>query len=136
MPTRLTSCAALVRLAGDVIDGPWDGEESITLIADLDAGATGTMPGGAIPDILGQVVVRHRGGERVRAVELYEHWLPLINWENKHGGLQTTKSLLMEGGIIDSDAVRAPLAPMSAALRAGLVEMARRLNPLILRWMK
>lgn len=125
---------ALIRLAGDAIDGPWDGEESITLIADLDAGATGTMPGGAIPEILGKVVALHRAGDRAAAVELYEPWLPLINWENKHGGLQTTKSLLMEGGVIESDAVRAPLAPMSAELRAGLIEMARRMNPLILRW--
>ncbi|MGH2343656.1 MAG: dihydrodipicolinate synthase family protein, partial [Chloroflexota bacterium] len=30
--------------AGDLIEGPFDGEESITLLADLDAGATGTMP--------------------------------------------------------------------------------------------
>jgi len=125
---------ALLRLAGDVIDGPWDGEESITLIADLDAGATGTMPGGVIPEILGEVVRRHRGGDRAAAVELYERWLPLINWENKHGGLQTTKALLMEGGIIASDAVRAPLAPMSHELRAGLVDLARRLAPLILGW--
>jgi len=34
----------MIRLGGDAIEGPWDGEEAITLMADLDAGATGTMP--------------------------------------------------------------------------------------------
>src|SRR5687767_10630124 len=34
----------MIRLGGDAIEGPWDGEESITLLADLDAGASGTMP--------------------------------------------------------------------------------------------
>ena len=32
------------------IEGPWDGEEAITLMADLDAGATGAMTGGGYPD--------------------------------------------------------------------------------------
>src|SRR5450759_246165 len=34
----------LRQAGGDAIEGPFDGEESITLMADLDAGATGTMP--------------------------------------------------------------------------------------------
>ena len=33
---------------GDAIVGPWDGEEAITLMADLDAGATGAMTAPAI----------------------------------------------------------------------------------------
>ena len=36
----------LIRLGGDAIEGPWDGEEAITLMPDLDAGATGSMTGG------------------------------------------------------------------------------------------
>ena len=40
----------LIRLGGDAVEGPWDGEEGITLLADLEAGATGTMPGGGYPD--------------------------------------------------------------------------------------
>jgi len=125
---------ALIRLAGDAAEGPWDGEESITLITDLDAGATGTMPGGVMTEVLVEVMRRYRTGDRAGAVELYERWLPLINYENKHSGLQTTKALLHEGGIIGSDAVRAPLHGMSPEIRAGLVAMARRLDPLILRW--
>src|SRR6478609_4589344 len=40
----------MIQLGGDAIEGPWDGEEAITLLADLDAGATGTMTGGGYPD--------------------------------------------------------------------------------------
>ena len=123
----------LLAQAGDAIDGPWDGEESITLIADLQAGATGTMPGAVIPEVLGDVMRRWAGGDEAGATALFERWLPLLNWENKHGGLQTAKVLMHEGGIIASEAVRAPLAPMSDALRDGLVGLAARLDPLILR---
>jgi len=40
----------LIRLGGEAIEGPWDGEEAITLLPDLHAGATGAMTGGAFPD--------------------------------------------------------------------------------------
>jgi 2-keto-3-deoxy-L-arabinonate dehydratase len=124
----------LVAGAGDHIDGPWDGEESITLIADLEAGATGTMPGAVIPEVLGDVMRRWAAGEREDATTLYERWLPLLNWENKHMGLTAAKVLMHEGGVIASEAVRAPLAPVSRDLRDGYVRLARRLDPLILRW--
>jgi len=125
---------ALVAGAGDDIDGPWDGEESITLIADLEAGATGTMPGAVIPEILGDVMRRWSAGDREGATTLFERWLPLLNWENKHTGLAAAKILMHEGGIIASEAVRAPLAPVSRDLRDGYIRLARRLDPLILRW--
>ncbi len=125
---------ALLAGAGDAIDGPWDGEESITLIADLEAGATGTMPGAVIPEVLGDVMRRWAAGDRDGATALYERWLPLLNWENKHAGLAAAKILMHEGGIIASPAVRAPLAPVSQELRDGYVRLARRLDPLILRW--
>ncbi len=124
---------ALIAAAGDHIDGPWDGEESITLIADLEAGATGTMPGAAIPEVLGDVMRRWGAGDRVGATTLFERWLPLLNWENRHTGLQAAKILMAEGGIIASESVRAPLQPVSRDLRDGYVRLARRLDPLILR---
>jgi hypothetical protein len=39
-----------------------------------------------------------------------------------------------EGGVIASGAVRHPLTPVHPAIRAGLIETARRLDPLVLRW--
>ncbi len=124
----------LIRLAGSDVVGPFDGEEGITMIADLDAGATGTMPGGIVPDVLRAVFDRYHGGDRDGAIALYERFLPLINYENKLCGLRATKVLLKEAGIIKSDAVRAPTAPLDPAIRAGLLEMARRLDPLIMHY--
>jgi 2-keto-3-deoxy-L-arabinonate dehydratase len=125
---------ALLALAGDIVEGPWDGEEGLTLMAHLEAGATGTMPGAVVPEVLAEVMRLWAAGERDAATALHDRWLPLLNWENKHTGLQTAKILMFEGGIIGSDQVRAPLAPASRELRDGLLRMARRLDPLILRW--
>lgn len=134
MPGAAAKLRELIRLAGDALPGPFDGEESITLIPDLDAGATGTMPSSMIPEILRRVVDQYRAGERDAAIALYERYLPLINYENKQCGLRATKALMHEGGIIASEATRHPISPLPPAIRAGLVEMARRLDPLILRW--
>jgi 4-hydroxy-tetrahydrodipicolinate synthase len=48
--------------------------------------------------------------------------------------LRATKTAMMEGGVIKSDAVRHPLAPLNPATRAGLIELAREMQPLVLRW--
>jgi len=43
---------------------------------------------------------------------------------------------MAEGGVIRSDALRHPLEPLHPATRAGLLELARELDPLALRWGK
>ena len=43
---------------------------------------------------------------------------------------------MAEGGVIRSDAVRHPLEALHPATRAGLLELARELQPLALRWGK
>ena len=53
----------IIRLGGDAIEGPWDGEEAITLLADLDGGATGTMTAGAYPDGLRPIVHDYLAGQ-------------------------------------------------------------------------
>ena len=126
----------LIRLGGDAIEGPWDGEEAITLMADLDAGATGSMTGGGYPDGIRPVVEAHRAGDREQAHALYEKWLPLINYENRQAGLLAAKALMKEGGVIACEAPRHPLPAMSAETRTGLIEVAKRLDPLVLRWGK
>lgn len=124
----------LIRLGGDAVEGPWDGEEGITLLADLDAGATGSMTGGGYPDGMRTIFDAHAAGRREEAVEAYARWLPLINEENRQCGLLAAKALMREGGVIASDAPRAPLNPLSPEVRAHLLETARRLDPLVLRW--
>ena len=134
VPGAAAKLRELIRLGGDAVEGPWDGEEAITLMADLDAGATGTMPGGGYPDLLRPIVDAHAAGRREEAAEGYERVLPLINYENRQCGLLACKALMREGGVIASDHVRHPLAPLHPATRAGLLEIARRLDPLVLRW--
>ena len=124
----------LIALGGDAIIGPWDGEEAITLIPDFDAGATGAMTGGGYPDGIRKIVDAYRSGDTEKAANLYEQWLPLINYENRQCGLAACKALMMEGGVIKSDATRHPFAAMHPDTRAGLLKVARRLDPLVLRW--
>jgi len=124
----------LIELAGDELPGPFDGEESVTLIPDLEAGATGTMPSAMIPEVLGEVVRLWRAESHTEATALWEQWLPMIHFENRQCGLRATKILMKEGGIIGSEATRAPFGPVSPAIRQGLVAHARRRQPLILRW--
>jgi dihydrodipicolinate synthase/N-acetylneuraminate lyase len=124
----------LVRLGGSAVEGPWDGEEAITLLPDLDAGATGAMTGGAYPDGIRSIVDPYFAGRREDAVTAYERWLPLINIENRQCGLLAAKALMKEGRIIASEAPRHPFPAMHPAARAGLIEAARRLDPLVLRW--
>ena len=124
----------LIRLGGDAIEGPWDGEEAITLLPDLDAGATGAMTGGGYPDGIRQIMDAYAAGRRDAAVLAYEKWLPLINYENRQGGILTAKALMKEGGIIACEAPRHPFPSMHPAVRAGLLEIAKRLEPMVLRW--
>jgi len=124
----------LIAIGGSDIEGPWDGEEAITLLADLDAGATGAMTGGAFPDGIRTIVDAYAAGRREEAVAAYARWLPLINYENRQGGILTAKALMKEGGVIACDAPRHPFPAMNPAVRAGLLDAARRLDPLVLRW--
>lgn len=134
VPMAANKLRGLIEKGGSVIEGPWDGEEAITLMADLDAGATGAMTGGGYPDGIRQIMDPFLAGRRDEAVQAYARWLPLINYENRQCGLQACKVLMREGGVIKSDAVRHPLQPLHPATRAGLIEIARTLDPVVLRW--
>ena len=134
IPQTAAKLRALIQQGGEAIEGPWDGEEGITLYADLEAGATGCMSGGAYPDGLRPIFEDFHAGRRDAAFAGYQRWLPLINHENRQCGLLAAKALMQEGGVIKSDAARHPFPPLNPAARAGLVEIARRLDPLVLRW--
>ncbi len=135
-PGTASKLRALIAAAGDLIDGPFDGEEGITLMADLDAGATGTMTSAMYCDLIKPILVAHDAGRRDEAAERYARLLPLINYENRQTGLRGTKTIMKEGGVIRSDAVRHPLEPLDASTRTGLLELAKAANPLALRWGK
>ena len=136
MPGTAAKLRSLIDAGGEAIVGPFDGEESITLMADLDAGATGTMPSALLPDLIKPVLEHFRSGRRTDAAAAYARILPLINYENRQCGLRATKAVMAAGGVIRSDAVRHPLEALHPATRAGLLELAGELQPLALRWGK
>lgn len=136
VPQTAGKLRTLIELGGAAIEGPWDGEEAITLIADLDAGATGAMTGGGYPDGIRQITDAYFAGRREEALDAYERWLPLINYENRQCGLAACKALMQEGGVIAHDTLRHPLPALHPATRAGLIEVAKRLDPMVLRWGK
>lgn len=134
VPMAAAKLRDLIAAGGSAIEGPWDGEEAITLMADLDAGATGSMTGGGYPDGIRQIIDPYFAGRRDEAMAAYTRWLPLINWENRQCGLQAAKILMQEGGVIGSAAVRHPLQNVRPEARAGLIEIARSLDAVVLRW--
>ena len=135
-PQAAAKLRALIAEAGEAIDGPFDGEESITLMADLEAGATGTMASALLPELIGPVVRAYLAGRHDEAAAAYERILPLINYENRQCGLLATKVVMHAGGVIASDYVRHPLKPMHDQTRQRLLAMAERYDLVALRWGK
>ncbi len=136
VPFAADKLAALIEAGGDAIIGPFDGEEAVTLLADLDAGATGTMTSAMFPDRIKPIVTEYLAGNRESALAHWTACLPLINHENRQCGLRATKAVFKEGGVIGSDHVRHPLNPMSERTRSRLLQLARDLDILALRWGK
>jgi 2-keto-3-deoxy-L-arabinonate dehydratase len=135
-PGTAAKLRALIAAAGDHIDGPFDGEEGITLLADLDAGATGTMTSALACEKIRPIVTNHLAGDRAAAEAGYSRMLPLINLENRQCGLKACKTVMKEGGVIKSDAVRHPLTALDAPTREALLAMAREHDLIALRWGK
>jgi 2-keto-3-deoxy-L-arabinonate dehydratase len=134
VPETAAKLRALIETGGSAITGPFDGEEAITLIADLQAGATGTMPSALCPDLIKPIVVDFRAGRREEAAAAYAKVLPLINFENRQCGLRATKVVMAEGGVIRCEATRHPIPPLDPRTRQGLLELVSTVNPLAMRW--
>ena len=133
-PQTADKLASVLAVAADAIDGPFDGEESITLLADLEAGATGTMPSASIPDLIKPVVDNYLSGDHKAAADQYNRILPFINYENRQCGLRACKALMKVGGVIGSDCVRHPLEALPNRTLDGLLTIARELDPLAIKW--
>ncbi len=136
VPFAADKLAALIEQGGDAIVGPFDGEEAATLLADLDAGCTGTMTSALQPEKIRSIVVDYRAGRKDAALAQWQVCLPLINHENRQCGLRAAKTVMQAGGVIKSDHVRHPLKPMSDRTRERLLQMAHDLDVLALRWGK
>lgn len=135
-PFAADKLAALIAAGGADILGPFDGEEAVTLLADLDAGATGTMTSALQPDRIRPIVTLYRAGDLGAALDQWRLCLPLINHENRQCGLRAAKTVMMEGGVIASDHVRHPLQPLSERARRRLLQLASELDLIAMRWGK
>ena len=126
----------LVDKGGAAIEAPFDGEEAITLLADLDAGARGSMTSALIPDLIRPVIFAHMEGRRHEAVEGYSRLLPVINHENRQCGFRAAKEAMVEGGVIKSAFCRHAIAPLHPQTRQALIELMAPHDPVVLRWGK
>ncbi len=127
---------SLIAAGGDAIQGPFDGEEAITLLADLDAGATGTMTSAMIPDLIKPVLTDFAAGNRAAAFDGYARILPAVNHENRQCGFRSAKAAMVAGGVIKSAFCRHPIAPLPPATESMLMDLIRPLDPLVLNWGK
>ncbi len=136
MPFAADKLAALIEAGGDDIIGPFDGEEAATLLADLDAGCTGTMTSVLQPELIRPIVMDYLAGDVDSALAQWQSALPLINHENRQCGLRAAKTVMKHGGVIASDHVRHPLKPMSDRTRDRLLQLAAERDLIALRWGK
>jgi len=135
-PFAADKLAALIAAGGDDIIGPFDGEEAVTLLADLDAGATGTMTSALQPELIRPIVTDFLAGDHDGALAQWKLCLPLINHENRQCGLRAAKTVMMAGGVIGSDHVRHPLQAMSERTKTRLLQLASEHDLIALRWGK
>jgi 2-keto-3-deoxy-L-arabinonate dehydratase len=133
-PQAANKLRALIEQGGDAIEGPFDGEEAITLMADLQAGATGSMTSAMIPDQIKPVIEHFLAGKADQAASAYARVLPAINFENRQCGFRATKVVMEEGGVIQSAFCRHPIPALHPQTKAGLLEILRPLNPVALNW--
>lgn len=126
----------LIAEGGDAIEGPFDGEEGITLLADLVAGATGAMTSAMIPDQIKPVIDMHLAGDHEGAAAAYDRVLPAINHENRQCGWRSSKAAMVEGGVIKSEFCRHPVEPLHRDIRDQLLKHIRPLDPVVLSWGK
>ena len=115
---------ALINKGGSAIEGPFDGEEGITLFADLEAGAKGNMSSAMLPDLIGPLVKSYITGNKKEAENEYNRVLPLINYENRQCGFRATKTVFKEGGVIKSDVCRHPIPRLDENTKKRLLDLA------------
>ena len=127
---------ALIKNCSERLDAPFDGEESITLYADLEAGISGSMSSALLPEKIAPVIDHFWNNEKDKAEEVYNSILPLINFENRQCGFRATKTVMKEGGVIKSDFCRDPIKPLDLDTKNLLLNFAKRYDLLTYKWGK
>jgi 4-hydroxy-tetrahydrodipicolinate synthase len=82
---------------------------------EMTRGADGAMTGFAYPEMMVDVVAAHARGDRERAHDLFDAYLPLARYEQQAGvGLAVRKHLFQQRGVIASAFIRKPGPKLSA----------------------
>lgn len=85
------------------------GNAALFLPQEMQRGADGAMTGFAYPEMLVQVVARHKAGDVDGAEDLFDAYLPMVRYEQQLGlGLAIRKEILHRRGVLVTPAVRAP----------------------------
>jgi 4-hydroxy-tetrahydrodipicolinate synthase len=104
------------------------GNGGIHLCQELARGADGAMTGFAFPEMLVEVCRRWAAGEKERAEDVYDAYLPVVRHEQQPGiGLALRKETLRRRGVIASARTRAPGPALDADDQAELTHLLARL---------
>ena len=104
------------------------GNGGIFLDFEEERGANGAMTGYCFPDMLVDLIRHAAAGRRDAAHDLFDAHLPLIRYEQQPSiGLAVRKYVLMNRGILASDAQRRPAATLSKTAREEIDYLLRRL---------
>jgi 4-hydroxy-tetrahydrodipicolinate synthase len=109
VPRAPVKFAEVLAQAGERVLGIFGGMNGLLFIEELARGGAGTMPSSAIPDVFVAVYHAFAAGNRTQAELIFNHYLPLIHFENALAGRNLPKELLHMGGIIRSPHVRIPV---------------------------
>ena len=98
-------------------------------LEELERGASGTMTGFAFSEILVAVYDKFQKGERAEAERIFDHYLPLIRFENQPViNLTIRKELLRRRGAIDCADLRNPFVPIDAGTHGEIDAILRRVG--------
>jgi len=105
------------------------GNAGLFLPQELQRGADGAMTGFAYPEMMVQVVNRHKAGDLDGAEDLFDAYLPMVRYEQQLGlGLAIRKEILHRRGVLASPAVRAPGPKLTAQDQDELTRLMARLD--------
>lgn len=105
------------------------GNSALFLAQEMQRGADGAMTGFAYPEMLVQVVDRHKAGDVDGAEDLFDAYLPMVRYEQQLGlGLAIRKEVLHRRGVLASPKVRAPGPALSTQDHAEITRLMTRLE--------
>ena len=105
------------------------GNGAMFLPEELQRGSDGAMTGFAYPEMMIDICRAHAAGERQRARDLFDAYLPLARYEQQVGiGLAVRKYILAQRGAIACGVLRKPGPAMTALDLAEVQDMTQRLE--------